>query len=1281
MKNRDDFSQKVKETLAKRAAQTCSNPDCPAATSGPHTQPDKALNLGVAAHIYAASPGGKRYNKDMTQEERAGIENAIWLCQQCAKLVDSDEQKYTVAMLKGWKEVHERRLAGGSKGSSKEIGEISEILRIGQQNITKQISDAVALILQRMPGLTVKGQPAVEPMRRSVPDNPPPLPAVFTPREVLAHSINEDLKKLMWVALTASTGMGKTQLARFIFEQWPSANKCWISLRGRKEDLHYHVDEQLLCFYLALTGDETPREKYDAGEINAHQLVQIAAVAAGRESLLVIDDLPDLTDIGGLVERLAELGTAFRNIGGKLLTTSQRQLPQEILNTVGPGIVPFTVPPMDREDIKLMLDIVRAPIPVRQDKICDFLIGVTKGHPVLIAATVRWLSVNGWKIDELNFDALLTGEPMQEARQETSRLTRRLITDVSTRGLLDRLSIVGFPFDAAMASAVGSADPAIARPKEHFDELVGPWIQPFGKSQYEVSPLLQKLWESYLDLELQKRLHFTVANEYLKRKTVNADDAFQTCLHLHAAEDWKDLIPFFAQFMLQITTTEQAKYFDWVQWFFALGRKWPDAIPLSVRIFIRALQVCLLIMSSKEYERHDADLEQLISAAGDEDMLAVTFARFHTGAVLEQASPGLTAKRAMETARAWHSIEHKIPIKSPFPHEELFWGATVKLKDSEQIRPIIAVIREMSEEERRVVFSSDIGPEMSVLFADSCYALEAEKEKDKQEWGKIVDILEELQEIGKLPGAEPLYAASVRAHAIVLADFLNNADEALKTLKETIPGLSEGSSFILTSTKASILLGTKRTDEAYKYFEKALSIQEGKNHRFLLLETVKRGMMAASHTNHFENAKAWCINGLKALRDNDGGKVVHVYEYLEMVGELAWILWASGYAKKACAAMYMIVHALVAMTNTDLPRHKETFLKTGHVLGWLASVAMKGEPPSVTVDGEPYLTPHTGMFCMRAPNIVEKPIMASNFLLFELAIMASGVGSLHLACKAYLTASEIAKQRGLLAFASMTDLERASVESYLGNFEAAFAAVLSGIRGVPLVRKKGLETTDDPINIWGQLPREEKASIEDFHVYHIVILPALAGLLKNNNNKELCLRLVDKIQEVIESVRESLLKYDKSVSIINNMRLVFDTKDQRQHISDILRTLKPDDHYERLILYIALASQPSTRPAEVANTQAIVLPYINETGVYGDFTRKSISEWIIKSWYEELENRSFRLNAPRNLRKVFEGIPRTSGLVSDAARVLLAAEYSANTTYSKDVLETLVQMANPTISA
>jgi hypothetical protein len=101
---RDDFSPNVKDKLAKRVGMLCSNPDCGKSTSGPQEDPTKVLNIGVAAHITAASPGFARYDPSLTKDERSSIENGIWLCQNCAKLVDNDEKRYRVVLLKRWKE-------------------------------------------------------------------------------------------------------------------------------------------------------------------------------------------------------------------------------------------------------------------------------------------------------------------------------------------------------------------------------------------------------------------------------------------------------------------------------------------------------------------------------------------------------------------------------------------------------------------------------------------------------------------------------------------------------------------------------------------------------------------------------------------------------------------------------------------------------------------------------------------------------------------------------------------------------------------------------------------------------------------------------------------------------------------------------------------------------------------------------------------------------------------------------------------------------------------------
>lgn len=108
---RDEFSSRAKAVIAGRAAHRCSNPQCGAATSGPGSNDEVSINLGVAAHITAASPGGPRFDATMSSEERSSASNGLWACQVCAKLIDSDKPFYSVDLLRRWKVETEARAA------------------------------------------------------------------------------------------------------------------------------------------------------------------------------------------------------------------------------------------------------------------------------------------------------------------------------------------------------------------------------------------------------------------------------------------------------------------------------------------------------------------------------------------------------------------------------------------------------------------------------------------------------------------------------------------------------------------------------------------------------------------------------------------------------------------------------------------------------------------------------------------------------------------------------------------------------------------------------------------------------------------------------------------------------------------------------------------------------------------------------------------------------------------------------------------------------------------
>ena len=133
---RNDFPKNVRKMAAERVGLRCSNPRCQKLTSGPAIDPARAINIGEAAHITAASPGGPRYDPSLSSKQRSSIDNAIWLCAACATLIDRDLDRFTISVLREWREHAENTaanaVAAGTKYRPIEASEVLQELTVGQ---------------------------------------------------------------------------------------------------------------------------------------------------------------------------------------------------------------------------------------------------------------------------------------------------------------------------------------------------------------------------------------------------------------------------------------------------------------------------------------------------------------------------------------------------------------------------------------------------------------------------------------------------------------------------------------------------------------------------------------------------------------------------------------------------------------------------------------------------------------------------------------------------------------------------------------------------------------------------------------------------------------------------------------------------------------------------------------------------------------------------------------------------------------------------------------------
>ena len=93
--------------------------------------PIATTNIGVAAHICAASRNGPRYIESMTPQQRSEIGNAIWLCSNHAALIDRDVATYTIDRLHQMKQAHEAACVESVRRAMQESRLADDLVALG----------------------------------------------------------------------------------------------------------------------------------------------------------------------------------------------------------------------------------------------------------------------------------------------------------------------------------------------------------------------------------------------------------------------------------------------------------------------------------------------------------------------------------------------------------------------------------------------------------------------------------------------------------------------------------------------------------------------------------------------------------------------------------------------------------------------------------------------------------------------------------------------------------------------------------------------------------------------------------------------------------------------------------------------------------------------------------------------------------------------------------------------------------------------------------------------
>ena len=102
-------AEKTRLILAFRSGGICAFPGCGERLDRESSM-DSDIHLAEAAHICGKSPDSARHDPNMTDEERNGVNNLIYLCRNHHAIIDKAEKDWPVSKLQEIKESHEKRM-------------------------------------------------------------------------------------------------------------------------------------------------------------------------------------------------------------------------------------------------------------------------------------------------------------------------------------------------------------------------------------------------------------------------------------------------------------------------------------------------------------------------------------------------------------------------------------------------------------------------------------------------------------------------------------------------------------------------------------------------------------------------------------------------------------------------------------------------------------------------------------------------------------------------------------------------------------------------------------------------------------------------------------------------------------------------------------------------------------------------------------------------------------------------------------------------------------------
>jgi hypothetical protein len=798
----------------------------------------------------------------------------------------------------------------------------------------------------------------------------PILPRATTVGEVVTHLVDTT-----WISVIGEPGAGKTQLCLLTTET-TTANTIWVNLRDCSPEMACNVIDQVL---------------ESASGFPFHLLLlrwyQEASSRLGAGKIFVLDDLPRVAPGGALSRRLDALATAARVNAQRVLSTSYYALPRQLVESH--SVVEIPSPRFSSLEISELLQAAGAPGGFPCDKIADFLLALTGGLPVLVAAGARLLQAKNWTVNNDTLQSFFGGQFASGARTDARVMIDSTVPDGQARELLYRLTCVVGPISKTQIEQISKIPEKISLAAEKLDQLLGLWVQPYAKETFLLSPLVESSLSGRLDSKTRRGVHAILAIQLLKRRTKTILDVITCIHHFQMAELLHEAATVLIKTLLAITQMDREVPDELLLLSIWNVGSLPSTININVRLLLRALQIGLADKQGAEFSDLLADLDRLMVEA--QPIADAQFGLLAAGGSITvrfaKKYPSIANRYLLAMLRSAPQAllpDGTTPEQNyPMSFESILWATANATATDDDVMSWLTTLRAFTPDQLATLGASDFAADSSVVLCDLIWLREFRKPELQQDWPSRDAVLQQIEQAASETGLHLLYAAATRSRLTILGESQGKLDAAIAMAEERLPRMTtDVERFLILEVIGRQLAYAQRDEEALLWMNRALQLNIGEYGIFRRNLWITVGEVVARKDP--QSAPQYTSRAVEVARTS----ILEPIRLVEALGEHSLALWNANRPEDSFAAWEEGVEGLLAARDQQ-PSWTQRFLAFLHAAGYFSGMSLWGK-----IRNPDFAIPRPGLFLALENMPVEKyqPIQ-DGLLLLRIAMFAEGIAN------------------------------------------------------------------------------------------------------------------------------------------------------------------------------------------------------------------------------------------------------------------------------------------------